>query len=490
MRKVIEKQLKIGQTDIPNIQIDLTCRDEIPQLLLGLQYIYSQRPVRNAVFKLLEKITPKQVATDKGRPGMDLWKILILGTLRLNCNWDFDKVHNIANEHKTVREFLGHTIYEFDQRYGLQTIKDNISLLTPELLDGINQVVVSTGHALLRNKDQQLVLKGRCDSFVVETNVHYPTDINLLLDAIRKIVLLIGYLCDDLGITEWRQYRHIFKKIKKQFNFIRRLNHSSSKNQQIKNQREQLIIDAHLAYMDMVQTYVHRAKESIAILNGMAISSVARIMTIENYIVHAERQIEQIRRRVVNGETIPHGEKVFSIFEEHTEWISKGKAGVPQELGLGVCVLEDQYGFILHHHVMEKQKDVEITVSMVAQAKRKFTALSCCSFDKGFYSLANRADLQRILDHVVLPKKGKLSQTDKQIEYCHEFIQARHKHAAVESAINALENHGLNRCLDFGIIGFKRYIALAVLARNIQILGAKIRQKSFEHQKRLERLAA
>ena len=262
MRKVIENQLKIGQTDIPNIQIDLTCRDEIPQLLLGLQHIYRHRPIRNAIFKILEKITPKDIDTDKGRPGMDLWKILVLGTLRLNCNWDYDKLHNIANEHKTVREFLGHTVFEFDQICGLQTIKDNISLLTPELLDEINQVTVSVGHDIVRKKDEALKLKGRCDSFVLETDVHYPTDINLLLDAVRKIVFLIGTLCNDLGITDWRQYKHIFKKIKKQFNFVRKLKRSSSQNPEKKAQRKQLIIDAHLAYVDMVETYVQRAIES------------------------------------------------------------------------------------------------------------------------------------------------------------------------------------------------------------------------------------
>jgi hypothetical protein len=459
-------------------------------LLLGLQFIYSNRQIRDDVFKILKKITPKDVDADRGRPGMDLWKILVLGTLRLNCNWDYDKLHNIANEHKTVREFLGHTIYEFDQTYGLQTLKDNISLLTPELLDEVNTVVVTAGHDLSRKNDDEIALKGRCDSFVLETDVHFPTDINLLFDAIRKIIFLIGQLCDDLGITEWRQYRHIFKKIKKQFNFVRKLKRSSSKNQEIKTQKNKLIADAHLAYVDMIKVYVHRAKKSIAILNAMGISSVARVMTIENYIAHAERQIDQIRRRVLDGETIPHHEKVFSLFEEHTEWISKGKAGVPQELGLGVCILEDQYGFILHHHVMEKEKDVDIAVSMVAEAKRKFAALSCCSFDRGFYSPANRQGLQEILDDVVLPKKGKLAEAEKQIEYCEEFIDARHKHAAVESAINALENHGLDRCLDFGIVGFKRYVALAVLARNIQILGAKIRQRSLEQQRRIERRAA
>jgi hypothetical protein len=490
MRKVIENQLKIGQSDIPNIQIDINCRDEIPQLLLGLQFLYSKKQVRHEVFQILKKITPKDVDVDKGRPGMDLWKILVLGTLRLNCNWDYDKVHDIANEHNKVREFLGHTIHEPNERYGLQTIKDNVSLLTPELLDEINQLVVKAGHELVRKKDEKAALKGRCDSFVLETDVHYPTDINLLLDAIRKIVFLIGYLCDDLGVTEWRQYKHIFKKIKKQFNFVRRLKHSSSKNEQKKVQKEQLIVDAHRQYVDMVEAYVLRAKESIAILNAMGICSVARIMMIEMYIAHAERQIDQIRRRVVGGEKIPHNKKVFSIFEEHSEWISKGKGGVPQELGLGVCILEDQYGFILHHHVMEKQKDVDIALPMVVDAKHKFSYLSSCSFDKGFYSPANRLKLHDILYDVVLPKKGKLSKAEKQIEYSEEFIAARRKHASVESAINALENHGLDRCRDHGIKGFKRYVALAVLARNIQLIGAKIRQKSLERQRRLERIAA
>jgi hypothetical protein len=207
-------------------------------------------------------------------------------------------------------------------------------------------------------------------------------------------------------------------------------------------------------------------------------------MQIENYLSHADRQIDQIRRRVLQGETIAHHEKVFSIFEEHTEWISKGKAGVPQELGLSVCILEDQYGFILHHHVMENQKDVDIAVMMVLEAKRRYAALSGCSFDKGFYSPENKRKLEGLLDEVILPKKGKLSQKDRQIEHSQAFIEARHQHSAVESAIHALENHALDRCPDHGIWGFKRYVALAVLARNLQLLGAKIRQKELMRQKR------
>ena len=75
---------------------------------------------------------------------------------------------------------------------------------------------------------------------------------------------------------------------------------------------------------------------------------------------HAVRQINQIRRRVILGETIPHAEKVFSVFQSHTEWISKGKAGVPVELGLRVCIMEDQHRFVLHHQVMQKQTDDQV----------------------------------------------------------------------------------------------------------------------------------
>lgn len=221
--------------------------------------------------------------------------------------------------------------------------------------------------------------------------------------------------------------------------------------------------------------------------------AIALIFTIEKFIAHAERQIDQIHRRVILGEKIPHAEKVFSIFEEHTEWISKGKAGVPVELDLKVCVLEDQYGFILHHRVMENETDDQVAVLMVAESREKFSTLTACSFDKGFHSPANQKDLQEHLDNVVLPRKGKLSAKDKEREYSPDFIKARHQHSTVESAINALEVHGLDRCPDHGLHGFKRYVALAVLPRNIQQLGVKLRWKELEllemQEKKLKKAA-
>jgi hypothetical protein len=118
------------------------------------------------------------------------------------------------------------------------------------------------------------------------------------------------------------------------------------------------------------------------------------------------------------------------------------------------------------------------------ETKDRYANLDGCSFDRGFYSPDNKGQLAEILDYVVLPKKGRLSVKDKEIEQSEEFVESRRKHSAVESSINALENHGLDRCLDHGLHGFERYVALSVLARNIQILGHLLQQKELKKQSR------
>ncbi len=168
----------------------------------------------------------------------------------------------------------------------------------------------------------------------------------------------------------------------------------------------------------------------------------------------------------------------------HTEWISKGKAGVPVELGVRVGVVEDQHRFILHHRVMAGETDDKAAVVIVRDAQHKFPDLRACSFDKGFHSPANQQDLAEQLEQVVLPRKGKLSQERRAIEHSAAFKQARRNHAAVESAINALEVHGLDQCRDHGIAGFKRYVALAVVARNIHRIGDILWQQEQAREKR------
>ena len=164
-----------------------------------------------------------------------------------------------------------------------------------------------------------------------------------------------------------------------------------------------------------------------------------------------------------------------------------GEFSSAQELGMNVCVVKDQFGFILHCRVMEDESDVLIAVPIIRETKERFENFNSCSFDKGFHSPDNQKKLAEILETVVLPRKGKLTAINREIENSEEFRAAKRKHSAVESSINALENHGLDRCPDHGLPGFKRYVGQAVLARNIQILGHAIQQKKLKKVQRLEK---
>ncbi len=482
MRKIIEKQMKIGEIDIPSIEFDIRSRDEIPKLLRGLQSVYCDSDTRDEVFKVLEDIIPSDVDPNNGREGMDLWKILVFGVIRLGTNCDYDKLLELANEHDKLRKMVLHP--EGDKSsYALQTLKDNVSLFTPTVLDKINVIIVKLGHKLIKRKADE-ALFGSCDSFPVETNVHFPTDINILWDSMRKLITIIMVLYRELGISGWRKGKDNLKKVKKLFRKAQNAKKSRSKNPTKKAKQNQLIINAHIAYLDLAQLLVDRAKELLPQIPKDNQYAYQKGLNILLYIDHAERQIDQIRRRVIKGESIPNKEKVFSIFEEHTEWIVKGKAGVLVELGVNVCIVKDQFGFILFQYVMEHETDDKVAVPIIKAVQSRFDNFTGCSFDKGFHSPNNQDELGYILDKLVLPKKGYLSEERKQIEYSDEFIKARRKHSAVESSINALENGGLDRCPDHGVLGFKRYVGLAVLARNLHTIGDILQKKEIELEKR------
>ena len=488
MRIVKSPQMQIGQTDIADIIIDVTSRDDIPMILLGLQHIYTTLPLRKAVFKILEEVIPHKeadetvnlVAVDanKGRPGMDQWCILVLGTLRLGLGADYDRIQELANQHRTLRMMLGHGLFTTDKDYRLQTLKDNLALFTPEIMARINVEVIRAGYQLL-DLDIHSLIRGRCDSFILKTDVHFPTDITLLYDAIRDCV----YWSKDYALPEWRQHQCNLRRFKALYRKIQKLRHSTSKDESKKRVKEVKICDAHQAYIDLAQFYLNRVARSVELLKNTHKVPGVLLADLSIFSQHADRQIDQIKRRVIEGEKIPHAEKVFSLFQPHTEWISKGKAGVPVELGIRMYIMEDNHGFILHHCVMKKETDDKIALEMVNATQVNFPSFNACSFDKGFHSLENQRQLKDKLKQVVLPKKGRLSSADKVREYDEEFVQAKKKHSAVESAINALQVHGLNKCPDQGIEGFERYAALAVLSRNIQRIGCIIRDRE---RKKLE----
>ena len=481
VRSVDERQMKLWAVPIAGININTKSRDDIPRILGGLQYIYVTRNIREGIFNLLESRMLENVNMNTGRPGMALWKIFVLGVLRLDLNCDYDRLCELANNHKTIRQMLGHSDIFDNQSYNLQTLKDNVRLLKPELLEEINQIIVKAGHQLLSTKKRNEPLRGRCDSFVLETHVHFPTDIGLLYDAMRKVIQKVGALSSQNNLSDWRQYAFNIKQLKKLMRIIQKTKKSRAQGDDKKKLLEQKLREAHRDMMRKAGYFIERAKLTMANIKqieNLSSSAVLEMESIQVFIDHALRQIDQIDRRVLQGQAIPHDEKVFSIFQPHTEWISKGKAGKPVELGVRVGVIEDQHGFILHHRVMEKETDDQVAVPMIIATKAAFPGLHSCSFDKGYHSKNNQKELADILDGVAMRSKGKQSKKAKLLQDSESFKNAGHKHSAVESCINALEVHGLDKCYDHGIEGFKYYTSLAIVSRNIHIIGDMLHKKS------------
>ena len=228
------------------------------------------------------------------------------------------------------------------------------------------------------------------------------------------------------------------------------------------------------AYLAFCQRLVSRADGQLPALQQAGAVEAERVAGL---LGHARRQIDQVHRRLLQGEQIPHAEKMFSVFEEHTRWVSKGKAGCPVELGVPVCIVEDQHQFVLGWKIEWSGGDTDVAVPLVRACQQAYPELRSCSFDKGFHSPANRAALDGLLELNALPRKGRLSGKDKEREGAEEFAQARQQHPAVESAINNLERRGLDRVRTHGKAGFERTVALAVTAANLHRMGLLLQRR-------------
>ena len=142
----------------------------------------------------------------------------MLGTLRLGLNADFDRIHELANQHNTLRQMLGQSDWADDTQYNLQALKDNLCLSTKRWSGPVTSC---------SKKSPPEPLNERCDSFVVETNVYYPTDINLLFDALRKTIEVCAHLGREQGLTAWCQSDHNLRQLKRLYRRAQRIKPST-----------------------------------------------------------------------------------------------------------------------------------------------------------------------------------------------------------------------------------------------------------------------
>jgi hypothetical protein len=488
MRQRFEQQMNLTTVAIADVKFPLKSRDELPPVLMALQYIFITPALNEKIFELLEK----KICSGKkktGRKGMDLWHILVLAVVRHACGTNWDTLETWSNHHELVRRVMGVHATAFimeDEKieFHYQSILDNVSLIDETLLQQINLLVVDAGHQLVKKKEDE-AFQLKSDSYALETNVHFPTDLNLLWDSLRKCLDMVVKLQQLTSLKGWRKIKNIRKALKSLFR--------ATSQQVFKGKDEhkkKQLVKQYLQQAEMLEARIAELIKHPPVAIGDEEQIMVIIKLLEKYKKYVSKFTNQIERRLLKGEVIPAEEKIFSIFEEHTEWLTKGKLNKKVELGHLLLITTDQYQFIVDYKVMENQRDASQVSGLCERIKINFPGkkIQSHSFDKGFWSKDNQAILQdAAIEQVILPKKGRHNKEDKERESNPKFKQLRNAHSAVESNINMLEHHGLNRCMDKGLQGFKRCAGLSVLAYNLHVLGNALKAKQLEQQAKIEK---
>ena len=242
MRKDFEPQISFGTVPMSDINFDVFCRHEIVPILMALQHLYFDKPALNEILELIKEDVVEDVDEELGCSGMNYWDILVLASIRLGCDLDYDALHDLANNHMTLRDIM-HVSRLDDTRFPRTTIHDNITKLSAKTIFAISDIIVKIGHRFYPKAIERV----RGDSFVVQKNIHYPTDANLILDGIRRSIELSVTLADDLNIDGWRQHASLLKKIKSTLRSIQVTAKSRRKNreEQLEELYEELIKRAH-----------------------------------------------------------------------------------------------------------------------------------------------------------------------------------------------------------------------------------------------------
>jgi len=466
MRKAMDRQQRLGCTPVLEVELNANCRDEIIAVLIALRHIYSRPGLRDQLLQAVAGDVNRKSSRQRGRKGMDYWPILVLAAVRMGCNLNYDKLQDLAEQHRALRCIMGIGDWDEPDGFDWRRIHDNITRVSPETLERINHLIVAEGHRLV----PEAVRTCRADSFVVGTNIHYPTESSLIRDGLRKVFECAGALADVLGVNGWRQHRHLYRKVKR---LVREVDRVAARKGGGYQQRIQSL---YRELLQQARAILQRADglQQQAICLGGNIEVLGLVAELKTFMERTRHVCNTARRRVLEGETVPNEEKLFSVFETHTQLYKRGKAAEPVQFGRLVMVYEDSAGFITHCHLLPRDQDDRGAV--VAQTrqlqKRMGGRIERASFDRGFHSPENQRELAKIVASLCLPMPGAKQAAQQQQDATIEFHQARQRHPGIESAINALQaGNGLGRCRDRGETGFKRYLQLGVLGRNLHVLG-------------------
>jgi len=469
---------------IGEVSLNLECRDEIIPILRALQHLYADAPLRRELLALVGKDVNGSTDRKRGRRGMNYWEIAVLAAARLGCNLDYDKLQDLAENHRSLRRIMGIGDWQDDEvDFDWRRIEDNLNKLRPETLQKINELIVKAGHVL----EPKAIESVRGDTFVVETNIHYPTESSVIGDGLRKIVNLAAELAAANDLDGWRQAKHLVKKVRV---LVRAIGRAS----RAKGQGADRLQPGYKKLLVLAEDLLKRARQLLKQLRFKPAPAAFTLDQVKNgttplttpeaellaFIVLTEKVCDNARRRVLQGETLANEEKIHSIFEPHTELIKRGKQPNPIEFGHKVLVIEDAAGFVVDYRVVDNGVlDQDLVVPVMKKLQKRFDGkIKSASFDRGFHTPQNQEDLGEIVATPCIAAKGQEKGRQQQKEGTVAFRKARQNHPGVESAIGALQKgNGLKRSRDRSKKGYERYVALGILGRNLQTLGKLLLEK-------------
>lgn len=408
---------------------------------------------------------------DTGRRGLTPSQVLRSFLLRRIKNW----------EYRELRERIadGYTLRQFTDFYSQPVPKHDafhraFCRLTPQTLEAINQLVIRTAIDLGIEDGNKL----RVDTTVVDTNIHHPTDSRLLWDSVRVLTRLGQRLTEKVSEPRLTFPNHT-RAARRRMQAIERMSAKQRQEQQVPKYRELLRITQEVVQNARRLLEQTQNARSLNVLGLIAISGLRQ--EIEHYCQLADQVLNQTRRRVLEGESLPASEKIFSIFEPHTDMIKRGKVNKPVEFGHKVFLAESQQGLITHYQILEgNPHDQEHVVPSLDHHQQLFGhAPECYGADRGFASSENeRACEQAGVGVIAIPQCGGQKTPERAAhEKSPAFKKGQRFRAGIEGRISVLfRGRGMKRCLDRGRERFELLVGAAVLANNLLRIATLLRE--------------
>jgi IS5 family transposase len=317
--------------------------------------------------------------------------------------------------------------------------------------------------------------KLRLDTTAVETNIHWPTDSSLLWDVYRTLDRLIRQAreIDPEAVGSRRLQARRAKRLQQKI--ARRAANKGRSAQQLKPLYTQLIrmVEDLFGWARSVRQELAGSQRLASVLD-MA-KATAIVEQIDHYLVLGQRVVDQARRRVLERERVPNEEKLFSIFESHTELLKRGKAGKDLEFGHMIQIQQVGGKFITDYDVFDKRPvEYELLDSVLESHKRLFGHYPDeLAGDKGYYEGMAAIDrLQQKVPMVSIAKKGRRTPEETEREHDLLFRLAQRFRAGVEGTISFLKRMlRLARCFNRGWEHFVSTVGQTILAHNLLVLA-------------------